>query len=490
MTSAPDGWSDAALDRMQFEADPLADRAVAALLRPWLGLQGAPAPAGLIESNADQWRRLAAVSKLFEGWTCNASVVDWHAPPGTPPDVAQAVESYLRDAPGLPAWADPAQIARAEALFMDNGVLSCTLLFCASLPECYVIPDLSQALHCTGQLEAHTEYRIRATAAMIFPVMMDGGLTTAQGAGRAQVLKVRLIHATIRHLILRGTPDETLARLGHARQPAGQAVVPPLPALQGGRDMHQALFAHGWDVGRDGLPCNQEELAYTLLTFGYVYLRGMRTLGLKLPDADERACLHAWNVMAHMLGVRDDLMAHTMEAAESLFLRMQKRGRTDRFSPDPRPHLGRALMRTMERMIPLRLAKPFPRLLTRHLCGKHTARNIGIDTEVNLVSRLLFAAALGIIRAIDTVVRLAVPGFSISRFITRLVGRRFMAQVLMDQARPLKLPEPVQRQARAVMQGWRRDPKAPGWMNRLETRLTADLAPLDLAPPPLHDHFR
>jgi hypothetical protein len=490
MTSVPAGWSDAALDRMQFEADPLADRAVAALLRPWNGLQSEPSPGGLLEANADQWRRLAAVNRLFEGWTSNASVVGWHAPPGTPPDVAQAVESYLRDAPGLPAWADPDQIARAEALFMDHGVLSCTLLFCASLPECYVVPDLSLALHSTGQLEAHTEYRIRATAAMIFPVMMEGGLTRPEGAGRAQVLKVRLIHATIRHLILRGTPDDTLARLGHARQPAGQAVVPTLPALQGARDMHQALFGHGWDVGRDGLPCNQEELAYTLLTFGYVYLRGLRTLGLKLADADERACLHAWNVMGHLLGIRDELMAHTMEDAQLLFARMQRRGRAERLTPDPRPHLGQALMNTMERMIPLRLARPFPRLLTRHLCGKLTARDIGIDARVNLVSRLLFAVLLGLVRAIDATVRLVVPGFSISRFITRVVGRRFMAQVLMDESRPLKLPEPVKRQARATMLGWQHDRKAPQWMNRLETRLTADLAPLDLAPPPLHDPFR
>lgn len=490
MTSVSPGWSDAALDRMQFEADPLADRAVAALLRPWNGLQSAPAPGGLLEANADQWRRLGAVNRLFEGWVDNASVADWHAPPGTPPDVAQAVESYLREAPGLPAWADPEKISRAEALFMDHGVLSCTLLFCASLPECYVIPDLAQALHSTGQLEAHTEYRIRATAAMIFPVMMEGGLTRPDGAGRAQVLKVRLIHATIRHLILRGTPDDTLARLGHARQPAGQAVVPPLPALQGVRDMHQALFAHGWDVGRDGLPCNQEELAYTLLTFGYVYLRGLRTLGLKLPDRDEQACLHAWNVMGHLLGIRDELMAHTMEEAEQLFARMQERGRADRLTPDPRPHLGQALMNTMERMIPLRLAKPFPRLLTRYLCGKLTARDIGIDARVNIVSRLLFATLLGIIRAIDAAVRLVVPGFSISRFITRLVGRRFMAQVLMDETRPLKLPAPVMRQAKATMLGWQHDPKAPRWMNRLETRFTADLAPADFTPPPLHDHLR
>ena len=65
-------------------------------------------------------------------------------------------------------------------------MLSCTLLFCASLPECYVLPDLAEVLHTTGQLEQRTDWRIRSTAAMIFPVMMRGGLTTPAGGGVAR----------------------------------------------------------------------------------------------------------------------------------------------------------------------------------------------------------------------------------------------------------------------------------------------------------------
>jgi hypothetical protein len=43
------------------------------------------------------------------------------------------------------------------------------MLFCASLPECYVVPDLAAVLHATGQLEERAEHRIRTTGAMIFP---------------------------------------------------------------------------------------------------------------------------------------------------------------------------------------------------------------------------------------------------------------------------------------------------------------------------------
>jgi len=473
--SANARWTNEQLDPMQYAADPLADGTIAAILGPWQGLHASATRAELLADNAHRWELLGAVSRVFEDWKDNESIERWVARPDTPPEVARAIEAYLRAAPGLPAWADPAKIERAEALFMDFGVLSCLLLFCSSLPECYVIPDLSQALYVTGQLEQHTEYRIRATAAMIFPVMMHGGLTRPEGGGIAQVLKVRLIHATIRHLILRGTPEEATAMVGDRRKVPDGLVLPPLAALAGEptaqQPMHHALFSHGWNVGKDGLPCNQEEMAYTLLTFHYVCLRGLRTLGLGLQREDEEAYLHAWNVMGHVLGIRDDLMAHTMQDAEALFQQIQSRGRADPFAPDPRPQLGRALMQTMEKLIPLRLAKPLPTLLTRHLCGRATARDIGIDGHVSWLSKTLFVLGLALVQAIDATVRLVFREFSISRFLTRLIGRRFMAGVLMDQTRPLKLPEHVKSQARATMQGWHRDPKAPQWMNVLEDKL-------------------
>ena len=465
------------LDRMQYEADPLADSAIAAILGPWQGVHASATRDELLADNADRWKLLAALTKVFDDWKDNASIEQWAPGADTPPEVARAIEAYLRAAPGRPTWADPAKIARAEELFIDFGVLSCLLLFCSSLPECYVIPDLSQALYVTGQLDKHTEYRIRATAAMIFPVMMQGGLTRPEGGGIAQVLKVRLIHATIRHLILRGTPEEALAVVGDRRKVPDGHVLPSLAALQGATAMHHALFAHGWNVGKDGLPCNQEELAYTLLTFHYVCLRGLRKLGLGLQREDEEAYLHAWNVMGHVLGIRYELMAHTMEDAEALFKQIQARGRADPFTPDPRPKLGRALMQTMEQLIPLRVAKPVPKLLTRHLCGRATAKDIGIDSEVSWVSKTLFVLGLAIVRAIDGTVRLVVRDFSISRFITRLLGRKFMAELLMDATRPLKLPEHVTSRAQTMMQRWQRDPKAPRWMNTLEQKLMTPNAP-------------
>lgn len=443
------------LEPMGLQADPLADQTVAALIGPWSDADGATGPAT---------DRLAAATRLMAGWTSNGALADWGqddaAAAAADPAVVAALRVYVSEGRALPTWADAAKVERAEAIFMEQGPLSCTLLFCSSLPECYVLPNLAEVLHIAGQLEQHTEHRIRQTAAMVFPVMMKGGLMDASGAGVAQVLKVRLIHATIRHLILRGEPQTVRGQVA--------------PRLQAGAPtgMHAALMSHGWDVDRQGLPCNQIELAYTLLTFSYSFLKGMRTLGLGLPRADEEAYLHAWNVMGHVLGVRRELMADTMDEAASLFERIQAQARGQAVSPDARPALGRALMQTMERTIRLPVVRGIPVPLTRWLIGPDTARAIGVDERVSWPTRLLFGAGRLLVRLIDTVVRVFSPGFSLSRMFTRIVGYHLLTHFLLDQTRPLNLPDQLLNPLTDTVAAWSDDPGAPGWLNRLEDRWT------------------
>ncbi|MFL6657052.1 MAG: oxygenase MpaB family protein [Massilia sp.] len=444
--------------QLRRSADPLADDTIARLLDPWQGDGHGH------DTHACNFDILGVVNRQMEKWQINGPMKTWKADPDVDPAVAAELEAYVAKGLTLPTWADPERIERAEALFVDFGMLSCTLLFCSSLPECYVIPDLAAVLHVAGQLEERTEYRIRSTAAMIFPVMMVGGMTRDSGGGLPQILKVRLIHATIRHLILRGNPSNTVA--------AG--IIPPLPIdlIASGSAMHKAMFARGWNLDADGMPCSQDELAYTLLTFGYVFLRSLRRLGLGLSRSDEQAYLHAWNVMGHVLGMQTTLMAHTMEQAEELFARLQEQGRARPFEPDSRPKLGNALMATMQAVIPLGLIKPFPVLLTRFLCGKTTASDIGIAHRVPFISRLLFVLLMALVRGFDWVVRLVLPNFSIARMITRVVGYQFTCKVLMDQTRPLKLPKTLVNQVTSMTADWHVDPKAPAWLNKLEHKLT------------------
>ena len=439
-------------------ADPLADAAIARIL-------GTAAPGGGPDMDA-----IALLNGEIARWRLNADLDGWQASPGLPRHMAQALEDYVAAARTLPAWADAQKIECAERLFMDMSMASCTLLFCASLPQCYMIPDLAAVLHVAGQLEQHTDYRVRSTAAMIFPVMMRGGLTDPDGGGVAQALKVRLIHAPLRHLILRGDPAEALV---------APRRLPRIAAR--GASLHQTLYAHGWDIDRAGLPCNQEELAYTLLTFHYVFLQGLRKLGIGARPDEEEAYLHAWNVLGHVLGIERALMADTMAQARTLFEEIQARNRAQRHAtlagrPDPRPALAGALLRTMQRYIPLRVLKPVPILLTRRLVGPAASRDLGLDGHVSWLSRALFALGMGLVRAIDALGRLVFPGFSLSRLGTRILGYHLTVRLLMDQTRPLKLPDSLLGKVGATVHAWHGDARAPRWINALERRFTSGAA--------------
>ena len=433
-------------------ADPLADDTMAAIIGAW--------PVADSHLDTAALGRIGLVNRLMASWETNSSLRNWQAPEGTDPIVAQSLQAYLRQGAELPAWADRAKVERSENIFIENGPLSCTLLFCASLPECYVLPNLADVLHIAGQLEAHTEHRIRQTAAMIFPVMLRGGLMADDGYGLAQILKVRLIHATIRHLILRGSPQDA------------HGVVIAIRTNSQPRGMHDALMRHGWDVHRQGLPCNQSELAYTLLTFGYVFLRGLRTLGQGLSSEDEQAYLHTWNVMGHVLSIQSHLLASSMEEAKTMFTAMQEKGRKHVAQPDVRPALGQALVNTMARSLVLPGIARLPVPMTQWLVGEQTARDIGLAQPADWFTRCIFVMLMSLVRGVDAVGRIFSKKFSISRFITRILGYHLITKLLMDQTRPLALPDQVLKNLHHTVAQFGHDTKAHDWLNRLEDRYT------------------
>jgi hypothetical protein len=441
---------------MQWVADPHADDVVAQILGPWK-----------LEATEERLKKIDTLNAVIRGWQDNAGVAGWQPDARLPAEMAEPLRRYVTAARPLPEWADPDRIARAESMFTDYGALSVTILFCASLPECYVVPDLAAVLHATGQLEDRAEHRIRTTGAMIFPVMMAGGLTSPEGSGVAQVLKVRLIHAMVRNLILRESPSEVGldSRLRGNDEGGGNdhLQIPRLSVAQPKDSMQRALHVHGWDLAACGLPNNQEELAYTLLTFSYVFLRSMHRLGIPFTPRQEEDYLHAWNVAGHFLGIRHELMVDTMADAQALFRSMQERGREELAgrsgAEDPRPALGGALMKAMQTVFPPGAAKAFPVLLTRRLIEPGSARDLGLDGRVSWLSKALFALVMGTVRGIDRIVRIAFPDFSISRIITRAIGYRITCALLMSQTRGLSVPDRLRPGVQALFTRW-------GWKPR------------------------
>jgi len=298
--------------------------------------------------------------------------------PALPAPLQSTIDRYFAATATLPAWADAAKIARAEALFSRHGMLATSILCCASLPECYLDREGVPVLASTQRLNAHVYRRILETSHMVISVMQPGGLTkavpgaTPPGVNYSQ--RVRLMHGAIAHLLLApsaavGTPDQ----LGHA------------------------LATHAWDAGL-GVPLNQEDLAYVLLTFSHVGLRGLATLGVAVTDEEREAYVHAWNVVGSLLGIRDELLAASHEDARVLFETIKRRRRGASADGEA---LTRSLLAWMGEVMPPEL-RHLPAQLLCALIGDHDAALLGVHRS--MLDRIEERAVVALLRVLSHVV--------------------------------------------------------------------------------------
>ncbi|MDF2630602.1 MAG: hypothetical protein K0R39_4433 [Symbiobacteriaceae bacterium] len=167
----PMAYSDALLDSLRGQADPLADDTIAAL-----GRTTSPGHVGALIP------RLVAV------------------PAPDPGDLPECVEAWLQAHAKLPAWADRERLNRASALWVKRGVTMAMILGTASLAECYAASRGIKAITFSNRLGTDTLRRLRETVLWVNLIMLPGGLTEGDEGIRA-VYKVRLMHAAIRYLI-------------------------------------------------------------------------------------------------------------------------------------------------------------------------------------------------------------------------------------------------------------------------------------------------
>jgi squalene cyclase len=300
-------WSDEKLDAFRQVKDPMADEVIAAIFA---------------RGQAD------AVNALMNGIFRSSDPV----PAGLPPEAAAYFERVA-----LPDWADPAQIKLAEQLFTRTGWQVAMGLFCSSLPQAYAAANGAHVITQTQGMTRHVRQRIFETAQFLFDVMDEGALTEG-GRGVRTAQKVRLMHASVRHMLLeRQTP--------------------------------------AWDGALRGLPINQEDLAGTLMTFSVVTLDGLRLLGVPYSAEEGDAWLHAWKVVGHLLGLRHELLPTDLIDGQELMEAI--RDRQWRASPDG-PMLSKPLVEMMQSYFPGIGLDGLPIALIRTLAGDQCSDLIGL----------------------------------------------------------------------------------------------------------------
>jgi hypothetical protein len=282
-----------------------------------------------------------------------------------------------------PDWVDEEMLALANRVWEENTLGILSVLYAASLPYCYLMAKGIPSLYKTKRLLEHKYIyqRLYETGLMLDSVMGAGGLKIITdlaedldgsvelapkryvwGKGFLAARKVRFLHSSMRFMLTR--PDLFPSR-GNVEDPASLSE----------RLSHET---EPWRKEDLGVPVNQEDLAYTLLTFGYIIPIGLERWGCSLSSEEKEAFLHTWKLVGHIMGIKPALLPDNWGEAESLFEAIKRRQAA---ASQAGTELTEALLRFLEDYLPRLpgINKALPAVLMVDQLGKEEASKILSD---------------------------------------------------------------------------------------------------------------
>ena len=322
-------WQPGCLDAWRQVGDPLADEVVDVLAQ--------------LEQRSQMESSLSFVERLAQD-------------DGLSKKQRKPLNAFLDAAAEVPDWVDWDAVSRGQTFFVRFGLVHSTALLLGGLLESYSDSQIANVLMRTGRLHKETYRRIFETGSMVYDTMVPDGLLEGR-KGYRTLLKVRLMHAGVRRLMLRGK---------------------------------------SWDMDRFGMPVGQEDMAFTLLMFDVATLRGAQRLGLRISEQQRADHHHLWRYVGYLMGVDEALLPESAGEAEALHGAITKRQRHDSAN-------GRALTQGMVKSLSGRAPffLPYDGLsaLCYRLLGPELGRYLGLKNDLKW--HVLFQAAVPALRAIQ-----------------------------------------------------------------------------------------
>jgi mpaB/rubber oxygenase-like protein len=199
---------------------------------------------------------------------------------GAPESLRALVESARQ----VPPWLDWARLKRANEVFLRPGLLGGLALGLCSLVHGYAAPAGNKPLAFSGRLTNQADRRLAETGKFVSAVTAIDGLRPG-ALGWQLVLRVRLMHAKVRKLVL------ATGRWSHVD------------------------YAH---------PINQHDMLATILLFSWVFVDAIRRLGVEVTEAEADDYQHLFRWVGELIGVDPELLPATQAEAERLasFIRL------------------------------------------------------------------------------------------------------------------------------------------------------------------------
>lgn len=183
------------------------------------------------------------------------------------PEAPPSLRALFAELDRVPPWVDWSALDAGGELLMRSGPFGGMVLGAGSLILGYASPGGNKPLVFSGRLKETAARRLDETSRFVQAVCRPGGMKR-HGDGFKITVKVRLMHAEVRRMILRS-----------------------------GR----------WDEARWGKPINQHDMSATTLLFSLAVLEGLRMLGLEIPGEEAEQYTQLWRYVGWVMGCDRDL---------------------------------------------------------------------------------------------------------------------------------------------------------------------------------------
>ena len=184
------------------------------------------------------------------------------------PEAPPSLRALFAAVDAVPPWVDLPRLDRGGNVVLRAGPAAGIVLGLKSLISGYASPAGNKPLVLSGRLQEQAPRRLAETSRFVQAVSRPGGLLRI-GDGFAITLKVRLMHAQVRRLI-----------------------------LASGR----------WRADLWGAPLNQHDMLATVLLFSVALVEGLRALGYDITAAEAEDVVHLWRHAGGLMGVEAGLL--------------------------------------------------------------------------------------------------------------------------------------------------------------------------------------
>ena len=189
-----------------------------------------------------------------------------------------SLHAFFEDAEKLPEWLDYADFAPGVRMFHRNSSVILAAFVAGVLIEGFTT-NIAKSFFITGRVRDQGRRRLGQNNRHMTEIFLPGGLYR-HGDGWKLSVRIRIVHAQIRHLLLNS--DE-------------------------------------WEYENWGLPVSGAHLGYAVSAFSARLLKHMKTLGAKYNDAEYASFMAVWRYTGYLMGIPESILFHDGDEALRLY---------------------------------------------------------------------------------------------------------------------------------------------------------------------------